>query len=191
MYKYCPNCGEKLPTDAHFCPNCGHELPHTTRSSKTQATEASRTKRSHSHAAIVSNAYNGSGNPGLIRSTKLWLKTVFHANQCMGRADYWWGYLGLTIIGLIISLIYDISLPANVYYPSTLTFIMAIIFFTYTLLFAVLNIFATVQRLHDAGHSGYNWLWCLTGIGVIYVLILIVQPTNWNYTTFPRNNYQI
>lgn len=191
MYKYCPNCGEKLPADAHFCPNCGHELPETTRSSKAQPTEAPRTKRSHSYAAIVSNVYNGSGNPGLIRSTKLWLKTAFHANQCMGRADYWWGYLGLTIIGFVISLIYDASLPTNAYSPSTFTSIIAIIFFAYTLLFAVLNIFAPVQRLHDAGYSGYNWLWCLTGIGAIYVLILIVQPTNWNYTDFPRNEYQI
>lgn len=211
MYKFCPNCGQKLSADVRFCPNCGYELTPTAESTAssgaqsaqsaantsqasqtgqpTQPTATTKAEWSHPHAAIVPSTYNGSGNPGLIRSTKLWLKTAFHASQCMGRADYWWGYLGLAIIQFVISFIYDATQPTDAYYGSpSLT---SIILFIYTIFFTVLNIFAIVQRLHDAGHSGYNWLWCLTGIGTIYVFILIIQPTNWDYTKFPRNNYQI
>lgn len=216
MYKFCPNCGKKLSADIRFCPNCGYELTQSTeaatpseaqltqpinqtngettfQSSQTeqsaQPTAAPQAEWSHSRATITSDAYNGSDNPGLIRSTKLWLKTGLHASQCMGRADYWWGYLGLTIIEFVISFIYDATQPADAYYASPS--VMSIILSAYTICFTIINIFAIVQRLHDAGHSGYNWLWCLTGIGAIYVLILIIQPTNWEYTKFPRNHYQI
>ncbi len=216
MYKFCPNCGLKLSADAHFCPNCGYELKPTTESpihseaqptqpteqaaettapqssqtdQSSQSTEAPQAEWSHHRATITPSAYNGSGNPGLIRSTKLWLKTAFHASQCMGRADYWWGYLGLAIIQFVISFIYDATQPTDAYYGSPS--LMSVLLFIYTIFFTILNIFAIVQRLHDAGHSGYNWLWCLTGIGTIYVFILIIQPTNWGYTKFPRNDYQI
>ena len=63
------------------------------------------------------------------------------------------------------------------------------------LLWIVLAIFCVyvslvtiVQRLHDTGHSGWNWIWCLTGIGGIYVLFLLCQPTNWNEQRWVRVN---
>ena len=33
-----------------------------------------------------------------------------------------------------------------------------------------------VRRLHDVDKSGWNWLWALTIVGIIYVLYLLVQP---------------
>ncbi|WP_141344430.1 DUF805 domain-containing protein, partial [Limosilactobacillus fermentum] len=37
---------------------------------------------------------------------------------------------------------------------------------------------AIIERLHDTDHSGWNFLWYLTGIGAIWVIILLCQPTN-------------
>lgn len=189
MSKFCPNCDKKLAADVRFCPNCGHELtpaagaaaPHSARPDQSAQSNASPKT---AFATITARAYNGSGKPGLISSTRLWLKTAFHADQCMGRADYWWGYLGLSLIEFVFTCFCG-SVPAGLYSTMMIILSVCIIFF------AVINIFATVQRLHDAGHSGYNWLWCLTGIGAVYVLILSVLPTDWSYTKFPRNHYQI
>lgn len=58
----------------------------------TQATTAQGSEQSHAqYSNVTKDAYNGSDNPGLLASTRLWTMKGFKANQCMGRADYWWG----------------------------------------------------------------------------------------------------
>lgn len=210
--KFCPHCGFNLAQTASPStsseqdavasqstaqPTQPTEQPTQVQSYEptqpTQATTVQGSEQPHAQYSNVTNdAYNGSDNPGLLASTRLWTMTGFKANQCMGRADYWWGYLGYAIVGIILAIIYDATGEA-LYYgdASPLYYIMAILYFVYSIFFGILNIFTVVQRLHDTGHSGYNWLWSLTGIGAIYVLVLIVQPTNWNKTDFPRNHYNI
>lgn len=36
----------------------------------------------------------------------------------------------------------------------------------------------SVRRLHDIGKSGWNLLWCLTGIGAIVVIVWLCQDSN-------------
>ena len=129
MFKFCPNCGEKLPDNVKFCPHCGYQLPqHTQSTLPTQPTESSSESQptqpsmseqptqstsstqtdtgSQNSSNYNDEAYNGSGNPSLIVSSNLWIKTIFKTDQCMGRADFWWGYLGLTIASLVVSFVY-------------------------------------------------------------------------------------
>ena len=65
-----------------------------------QQTEARPNQQQYAH----SNAYNESGQPGLLNSFDIWVKNAFHPNVCMGRADFWWSYLGLTIISFIATI---------------------------------------------------------------------------------------
>jgi len=39
------------------------------------------------------------------------------------------------------------------------------------------SISAHIRRLHDVNKSGWNYLWYLTGIGLLYVVYLLVKPS--------------
>jgi uncharacterized membrane protein YhaH (DUF805 family) len=43
------------------------------------------------------------------------------------------------------------------------------------LLTAIPTFAVMVRRLHDTNRSGWNWLWCLTIIGIIPMLIWLIQ----------------
>lgn len=127
-------------------------------------------------------AYNESAQPGLSASFEVWLKCFGKPEKCMGRADFWWGYLAFELIYLVATFCLGFLIGL---FPASEE-IFAIIFVIIYLIYALYSIFATVQRLHDVGHSGWNYLWNLTGIGVFYVLYLVVQPTNWNEQRWVR-----
>ena len=133
--------------------------------------------------------YNETGQPSLMNSFSLWMHSLGQTNKCMGRADYWWGYLAYYIIICVIevllwivtSMLLAVDEELGMYLGGLLWIVLAI-FCVYVSLVTI------VQRLHDTGHSGWNWLWCLTGIGGIYVLFLLCQPTNWNEQRWVRVN---
>lgn len=127
-------------------------------------------------------AYNESGQPGLSSSFSIWLNCLSKSNACMGRADYWWGYLAFWLIEMLISFCIRSLL---VIIPDNAPILLILSLIVYVVC-AVFQIFATVERLHDTGHSGWNYLWVFTGIGAFYVLYLIVQPTNWNEQRWVR-----
>lgn len=229
MFKFCPNCGEKLPDNVKFCPHCGYQLPqHTQSTLPTQPTESSseaqptqpsvtnpvqatqptsstqttqETRSTQQNTSSQSNnsynyaaePYNGTSNPNLIPSSRLWLQTFYKPDQCMGRADFWWGYLGASIVSFFLPFVGSFLLAGAtaVYLEDSLGVIFVLLVAAVALFISVMTVFTMVQRLHDTGHSGYNWLWCLTGIGAIYVIVLLAQPTDWNYTEFPRYHYEI
>lgn len=134
--------------------------------------------------------YNGSGHPTLINSFKHWFKTVWNPKQCMGRADYWWGYLGFVLINLACMFV-EVFIGANISSNASdgvyaIFGLLTNIFLLYFLFFWFISILATIQRLHDAGYSGWNYLWCFTGIGALYVLALLCLETNWHDERWPR-----
>lgn len=125
-------------------------------------------------------AYNESRRPGLENSFRLWWTSI-DLKKCMGRADFWWGYLGiiilwilLIIIGILILLMFNLNSSILIWLRALGGGLGGI---TYC---------AEIERLHDTGHSGWNWIWNLTGIGAFYVLYLLCQPTNWNEKRWAR-----
>lgn len=135
--------------------------------------------------------YNQSGRPGLINSFNIWLKLFRNTNGCMGRADFWWGYLAFIILYWLI--IFCVAVGVLAFDSSdNVTALLAgpgnVIFWISTFIFNLYGIVATVERLHDTGHSGWNYCWSFTGIGSFYVLYLLVQPTNWNEKRWRRTN---
>lgn len=136
--------------------------------------------------------YNGSGKPSLINSFKYWFKVALHPHQCMGRADYWWGYLGFILINYALYMVFIFTnffrLSDNPALVGMANF-FGIVYGIYLLFFSILSILVTIQRLHDTGHNGWNCLWYLTLIGGIYVLVLTCLETNWQQNKWPRHQY--
>lgn len=133
--------------------------------------------------------YNETGQPSLMNSFSLWMHSLGQTNKCMGRADYWWGYLAFLLLYWCAELLVFIVAALLLTVDQDLGTYVAGILGTVVVVFsAYVSIVTMVQRLHDTGHSGWNWLWCLTGIGGIYVLFLLCQPTNWNDQRWVRVN---
>lgn len=129
--------------------------------------------------------YNHSQNPGPLNSLKTWWQDGRQGGKiCMGRADYWWGYLTLFLLTLLADfafvtpmLMAGISIDSAV--VDGVTRLIGVPIY-------ILSVVNTVERLHDTGHSGWNFLWVLTGIGAVYVIILCCLKTKWSEQRWPR-----
>ena len=207
--KFCDHCGAKQPQlddDNNRSASITEGTTRPTReslhrqqeetSSRPESTEAKRqaivqTNMEYSgNKAIYNNnqgvaaAYNESGHPNILNSFDVWVKNALHPNICMGRADFWWGLVATGILGIVVALIYFAAIMVAV--QSTVTILFLVV---YGILNTALNVWAfitLIERLHDTGHSGWNILWSLTGIGSFWVLFLMCKPTNWNSTKWAR-----
>lgn len=95
--------------------------------------------------------------PGLINSTKLFFRDLFVGATRMSRADFWWGYLGTTIItAVVLAILTGIMtiLPVMDYYWSAVDGVAMAIVTGYYLI-AIFN--AAIRRLHDANFKAW-WM---------------------------------
>lgn len=144
-----------------------------------QSTEARPNQQQYAH----SNAYNESGKPGLVNSFDIWVKNALHPNVCMGRADFWWGLLGIDIIAVIAV----IALCAAYFIDQDIVSVLFIILIgIFLVILNIWSLLATIERLHDTGRSGWNWCWYFVPFGEIVVLVLLCQRTNRKVTKWPR-----
>ncbi len=102
----------------------------------------------------------------------------------MGRADFWWGYLAMRIIE--VPLDWLLLLALLVTEQSTVGILFLVLNCILSMVFSIWVTLATIERLHDTDHSGWNFLWFFTGIGAIWVIILLCQPTNQYAARWPR-----
>lgn len=129
---------------------------------------------------------NESFRPGIVASTKLFLKDWINVNKRMGRADFWYGLCGTFLLsmpaGLVISLLASLAGPMtsgsaeNVYKLGIAAWIA---FFYVALLTAV------VRRLHDIELPGYLALLLFFPGGDLIALVISTMPqrrTKSNYT---------
>lgn len=130
--------------------------------------------------------YNESGNPGLTSSFEIWLHAINNVNKCMGRADFWWGYLAIYILNILV---WICAYFVEMIFWGTDGQLIAILLVTVSsIAMGIMSFIAVMERLHDTGHSGWNYWWTLTGIGGLYVLYLLCQPTNWRDQRWVRMN---
>lgn len=129
---------------------------------------------------------NESFRPGIVASTKLFLKDWVNVNKRMGRADFWYGLCGGFLLsmpaGLVISLLASLLGPlmsgaeGNIYKLG----IAAWIAFFYVALLT-----AMVRRLHDIELPGYLALLLFLPGGDLIALVIATMPqrrTKSNYT---------
>lgn len=131
--------------------------------------------------------YNESKNPGFLNSFNIFCSSFGNINKCMGRADFWWGYLGMTLISYLVMiccwLLFLLMNPGE-----DVSYTFGVIYLVFSIIIGLITFTAIVDRLHDTGHSGWNYCWIFTGIGGIYLLYLLCLPTNQNEKRWVRIN---
>lgn len=129
---------------------------------------------------------NESKNPGLFTSTKLILKDCLKTDKRMGRADFWYGFLGSYLLFIIVvacgSVLID-TLRASFTFDSAQ--VLNIFFFICMTFWLLVVLTALVRRFHDAELPLIYLLLLLTGVGELICLLLAVKPqaiTDERYT---------
>lgn len=118
--------------------------------------------------------WNETNKPGLIASTRLFFQDLFVGAKRMGRADFWWGYLGTTIFfAVLIALLgWVVTLMpiSEVYWSAVIGVAMAMAFGYYFI--AIYN--AAIRRLHDLNLRAWWMLWLVVpGVGYILLIVLM------------------
>lgn len=129
--------------------------------------------------------WNESFRPGIISSTGLYFKDLFVGAKRMSRKDFWWGYLGMTIVmGVIVSLLaFAITkMPITDYYWSTIIGVAMAM----TVAYYWISVFtASIRRLHDRNmHAWWVLVALIPMVGEIALIVLLCLPqhdfgNNW------------
>jgi len=121
--------------------------------------------------------WNESFRPGIISSTKLYFQDLFVGAKRMSRKDFWWGFLGMTIVADVIVSLLGLAITKmsilDYYWSSLLGVALAI-----TMGYYWISVFtAAIRRLHD--RKMYGW-WVLVAlipfVGVIALIVLLCLP---------------
>ena len=115
-------------------------------------------------------AYNENQNPNLGESTILMFKDIYRYGKRMGRADYWWGMLGIAILTFVDILVYSL-IPETWLGDCLCSGIALVLFLAY--------LSATARRLRDVGYSGWLTLMAIIPycIGSVILLFFTIKPS--------------
>lgn len=97
------------------------------------------------------------------------------------RGEFWWWFLANAIIGTVLYLLmFGLGLATatergQVIGPAGWPF--AILLLLWALAVIVPNIAVTVRRLHDAGYSGWFYLFTLVGLGIVTLVLCVLETS--------------
>lgn len=185
MNKFCENCGAELKPESKFCPNCGAKqsvndntadqsnLAHGADKFGDYSNRTTTESRSQQHQdASWRGPYNGSGDPKRKAWSRTWVNSL-SINQCMGRADFWWG------VGYLNAGTYMVG-KAMTHTQNQILYLVGMIVVLFAEIYIIIG---AVQRYHDTGHNGW---WILVPIMNV---VLLFERTNWDSTRWPRYDY--
>lgn len=190
MNKFCENCGTKLKPGAKFCPNCGAKQQVNSDNTHHSDTEQTVNNDDRTNSTVIESRsqqyddnrqsqtdnqrgpYNGSGNPRKKAWSRTWANS-WSINQCMGRADFWYG------AGTLIAGTWMLG-KAMLFTQSHVLYLIEMVI---AAVFEIWLVIGTIQRYHDTGHSGW-WIFV-----PIMDIVLLFERTNWNSTRWPRHDY--
>ncbi|AUI71916.1 hypothetical protein COSHB9_17050 [Companilactobacillus alimentarius] len=131
--------------------------------------------------------WNESFRPGIFSSTKLYFQDLFIGAKRMSRKDFWWGYLGMTIVSGIIMGILAFAItkmPVDDFYWSSIIGVALAITYGY---YQIAIFTAIIRRLHDRKMRGW---WVLLPIipflGTIVLIVLLCLPQRDFGNRFPK-----
>jgi Predicted membrane protein len=121
--------------------------------------------------------WNESFRPGIISSTKLYFQDLFVGAKRMSRKDFWWGYLGMTIVAYVIMALLALAItkmPVDDFYWSSILGVALAITMGY---YWIAVFTAMIRRLHDRKMRGW---WILISlipfVGEIALIVLLCLP---------------
>lgn len=202
--KYCINCGKKIPKPAEFCPFCGAKQKPLDEQQINQEQPYGADQETAEPVVTNSNQnyrFNESSQPGMVTSFKLYLTDAFTVSKRMGRADYWWSYLAVTIIQFVLSIItfqivfnYPLltvdSIEGETYIDHPGMLILAFFLSVIFAFFSVASFTSMIRRLHDTNHSGqFLWLLLIPFVGSIAILVMLILKSDSQGVRFRKKDY--
>ena len=161
----CRKCGELLPENAKFCTACGARV------------EVSGTVVNPVHQRAEDCVHEGhvvgSAQPvGFLEAVKLAFQHYADFKGRARRSEYWWFTLFNIIVGSVIGAI----APESAW--------------IWSLVILVPTLALLVRRLHDAGKSGWFYLWMFLPLaGHIIVLIQLLKDSGPDNQWGPNPKY--
>ncbi|GAA6237622.1 DUF805 domain-containing protein [Apilactobacillus micheneri] len=147
--KFCQKCGKQIDSNAEFCPYCG----------------AQQSQSNNTYDNIQS-----PNNSNMITAFKHNWDNAFFISGRTSRADYWFNYLDLVIIGILSYMILGISGNSE-----SIILLYSIV----SAFMAVINFTSAVRRLHDTDKSGhFLWMIFIPFVGPIILIVLLAMPSN-------------
>lgn len=132
--------------------------------------------------------WNESFRPGIISSTKLYFQDLFVGAKRMSHKDFWWGYLGFSIVAyIIVALLAFIitKMPVMDYYWSSIVGVALAMTMGY---YWIAVFTAIIRRLHDRKMRGW---WVLIGlipvVGFVALVVLLCLPQRSLGNRFPKS----
>ena len=94
---------------------------------------------------------NENEKPGLIPSTKLYLKDWFNINKRMGRADFWWSFVGMIGLTFVFSLVLSVVVTGlRSVEPNFANFFLNFMVRVFIGFILIANMSALIRRFRDA-----------------------------------------
>jgi uncharacterized membrane protein YhaH (DUF805 family) len=95
------------------------------------------------------------------------------------RSEFWWWFLANAIIGMILYLLF-LALAFSSGRPGEIAgiaWVPMVLLIIYSLAVIVPNIAVTVRRLHDAGFSGWFYLFSVVGLGIVVIILCALETS--------------
>lgn len=188
--KKCKKCQLPIPVNANYCVHCGADQAILNDNFQTQPAENNSEKNMgkpldqmtqaefqkltaeidqkikngeiSSNLIVINTRLNETPIPTLSGSVRLIIKDIFKVNKAMGRANFFLGYIGVSLITLFFLLLIQkivnqpmMALMQEAYlvkHP-----MLAVILLLLLLWYVITTLTATIRRYHDAGISGW-WI---------------------------------
>ena len=206
--KKCKRCGRNIPVASNYCYYCGmdqakillndlkgpsEEKKSESKKEKIPTVDISDPKKLKEFIKLAQKeglevhilGKNESAFPGLLTSTKLFLRDWLNVKKRMGRADFWFGFLGMLILsipaGMLIS--FAASIIPHLFPVGT----MAVVKFgmaAWLAFYIVALLTALIRRLHDVELPAYLALLLFFPYTDIVALILAALPQRHNKSTY-------
>ena len=175
---YCKNCGNYMDDNTQFCPNCGAKQEDQAQ----QAYQQPQQGYQQNYQQAYQQPYQGSAQPapqvGFLDAVKMFFTRYADFSTRSRRSEFWWAYLGLTIITWVVGMI-----GGMVDFLGWLPTV-------WSLAILVPSIAISVRRLHDVGKSGAYYLWILLPIaGPIILLIQYCKDSEGANQYGPSTKY--
>lgn len=194
--KKCKVCHEIIPVNANYCTECGQDQAiYVYRPAETFESEKQILPEPETISMLSSGqdlqvelekirqevlrmeqiGKNENSQPGLVVSTKLMLKEWFTTNKRMGRADFWWGMLGMVLLSfgvVLVAMLFLQSMPTQ-----TGLQIFWFILRCWSLYYLMVTAAGVIRRLHDLELPGLLvFIYLIPVIGEIMILLLLTRP---------------
>lgn len=209
--KKCKRCDKKIPVSSNYCYYCGQDqaeilLKNLDEPAEKKEKIAEKKEKQEVPTIDISDpkklkefikmaekegievhvlGKNESLRPGIVPSTRLFLKDWINVNKRMGRADFWYGLLGTFLLsipaGIMISLLASLfaSMGSGSVENIYLLGVAAWIAFFYVALLT-----AEVRRLHDIELPGYLALLLFIPGGDLIAFIIAAMPQRRTKSTY-------